>query len=301
MKKNLLKITISLFLLFVMQSVFAQARGDTTVIRLQKTVKQLQTEIEKQKVYFSKQLSETNKNINLLHAEVAAGKKKLTALSDSLDIRIANTQNNAEQQIHGVQQTVIKNAIQWIIVALVIILLLLAVLYGLFSLKQKSDKTDIIAQLSQTRSAIGESLIKEFGKQTELMNSQMELISQQKANSEIFINAKIDHSLALKVASEINLIERNINLMDTDTRGLKQLIRSMEKMKDNLAANGYEIPILLGKQFHEGMKVIVINSIPDENLRKGSEIITKVIIPQVNYNGKMIQSAQIEVSVGYKN
>ena len=35
-----------------------------------------------------------------------------------------------------------------------------------------------------------------------------------------------------------------------------------------------------------------------ENLEKGIEIITKIIKPQVNYKGVMIQSAQVEVSVG---
>ena len=295
MKKNLL---ISLLLVFVMQSVFAAETRDSVVVRLQKTVKQLQTDMENQKTDFSKQLLEANKSINLLRTEITAEKKKLTDLADSFGAQIANTQNNTEQQIHGVQQTVSKNALQWVIVALAIALLLSATLFGLLRRKQNSDKTDIIAQLSQTKSAIGESLIKEFDKQTELMNAQMELINQQKANAETSANTKLDHSLALKVASEINLIERNINLMDSDTKGLKQLVRSMEKMKDNLAANGYEIPTLLGKPFHEGMKVIVVNSIPDENLGKGSEIITKILIPQVNYNGTMIQTAQIEVSVG---
>jgi len=295
MKKNLL---ISLLLVFVMQSVFAAETRDSVVVRLQKTVKQLQTDMENQKTDFSKQLLEANKSINLLRTEITAEKKKLTDLADSFGAQIANTQNNTEQQIHGVQQTVSKNALQWVIVALAIALLLSATLFGLLRRKQNSDKTDIIAQLSQTKSAIGESLIKEFDKQTELMNAQMELINQQKANAETSANTKLDHSLALKVASEINLIERNINLMDSGTKGLKQLVRSMEKMKDNLAANGYEIPTLLGKPFHEGMKVIVVNSIPDENLGKGSEIITKILIPQVNYNGTMIQTAQIEVSVG---
>jgi hypothetical protein len=46
------------------------------------------------------------------------------------------------------------------------------------------------------------------------------------------------------------------------------------------------------------MKVIIINSIPDENLKADEEIITKIIKPQVNYNDKMIQAAQIEVSIG---
>ena len=72
----------------------------------------------------------------------------------------------------------------------------------------------------------------------------------------------------------------------------------MQKLKDNLSANGYEMPELLGKKYHQGMNVIVITSIPDENLQKEEEIITKILIPQVNYNDKMIQPAQIEVSVG---
>jgi hypothetical protein len=86
--------------------------------------------------------------------------------------------------------------------------------------------------------------------------------------------------------------------MDAIKNGLKQLQASVGKLKDNLSANGYEMPELLGKQYNQGMKVIVTSSIPDENLEKGSEIITKVLIPQVNFNDKMIQSAQIEVSVG---
>jgi hypothetical protein len=65
-----------------------------------------------------------------------------------------------------------------------------------------------------------------------------------------------------------------------------------------LAANGYEIPELLGKPFNEGMKAIITNSVPDENLEKGVEIITKIIKPQVDYQDKMIQTAQIEISVG---
>ena len=87
--------------------------------------------------------------------------------------------------------------------------------------------------------------------------------------------------------------------MDTGTKGLKQLSRSVDKIKDNLSANGYEIPALLGKPFNQGMKIVPVSTIPDENLETGVEIISKVIKPQVNYNDKMIQAAQIEVSVGY--
>jgi hypothetical protein len=107
-----------------------------------------------------------------------------------------------------------------------------------------------------------------------------------------------DHSLALKLADEITLMERNISLMDASTKGLKQLNRSIGKLKDNLAANGYEIPELLGKPYNDGMKAIITNTVQDETLEHGVELITKIIKPQVNYQDKMIQAAQIEVSVG---
>jgi len=37
---------------------------------------------------------------------------------------------------------------------------------------------------------------------------------------------------------------------------------------------------------------------PDENLKQGEQVITRIIKPQVNFKGVMIQAAQVEVSVG---
>jgi hypothetical protein len=266
---------------------------------LQQNVRQLRIDLKKQKADFSKQLSATNDSLVMLRSEIATAKKNTVAVADKLGLQIADTKTDATQQIQNVRDKVSANTLYWII-AVLAIALLSVVLFVLLRKKQKSDKTDLIAQLSQTKSSIEDSLVKEFGKQTELMDTQLELLKQQKEKENVStsVNAEPDHSLALKVASEINLIERNIKLMDAGTKGLKQLNRSVEKLKDNLAANGYEIPQLLGKQFHQGMKVIVASSIPDDNLDKGAEVITKILIPQVNYNGKMIQTAQIEVSVG---
>ena len=52
---------------------------------------------------------------------------------------------------------------------------------------------------------------------------------------------------------------------------------------------------MLGLPFKEGMKAIV-NFEWDENLKEGEQIITNIVKPQVNYNGVMIQTAQITVS-----
>jgi len=243
------------------------------------------------------QLSNTNKTIDSLEAQVHANNKAIMQTADEMGIKITASEKSANQKITEVDKSLSKNSLYGIIAVLSAVLLS-GLLYWLLSKRQRTDKTEVIEQLSQTKSSIEESLVKEFGKQTDLIESQLALLAQQKADSSKSANAEPDHSLALKVASEINLIERNINLMDKGTKGLKQLERSVGKLKDNLSANGYEMPELLGKQYHQGMKVIVTSSIPDDNLEKGSEVITKVLIPQVNYNDKMIQTAQIEVSVG---
>lgn len=104
-----------------------------------------------------------------------------------------------------------------------------------------------------------------------------------------------DHSLALKVADEIVRIETNLSRMDSSIRGYKQLSASVRRIKDNFAANGYEFVDMLGKPYNEGMKVIA-NFVPDETLPENAQIITSIIKPQINYNGVMIQAAQITVS-----
>jgi hypothetical protein len=86
--------------------------------------------------------------------------------------------------------------------------------------------------------------------------------------------------------------------MDSNVKGYKQLKKSIEKIKDNLNANGYEIIELLGKTYHPGLPVTIINSFPDENLEKDQEVISKILIPAVRYKDKIIQTAQIEVSIG---
>ena len=103
------------------------------------------------------------------------------------------------------------------------------------------------------------------------------------------------HELVLKIADEIVRIETNLSHMDANVRGYRQLARAVERIKANLKANGYEIVDMLGKPYHEGMKVTA-NFVMDETLAEGEQRITSIIKPQINYCRKMIQAAQITVS-----
>ena len=104
-----------------------------------------------------------------------------------------------------------------------------------------------------------------------------------------------DHRLVLALADEMVRMELNLKHMDPEAKGHRQLIRSLERMRNHLLSAGYEVVEMLGKPYEEGMKVVA-NFVLDETLPEGAQIITGITRPQVNYQGQMIQVAQITVS-----
>jgi len=246
----------------------------------------LKTEIGKLKT----QLFDTDKRIESLQTQTQANNDAINQTAQELGVIINETQTMTEKQIADVDKSLGKTKL-WAIIGILFAVIVSGIVYLLLRRKQQSDKTDIVAQLSQTKQSIDEKLVNEFAK----VADSLEALSQM---SKPLQTAEPDHSLALKVASEITLIERNISHMNKETKGLKPLIRAIERLKDNLLSKGYEMPELLGKPFVEGMKITIVTTIPDENLKKGIDVITKIIKPQVNFNEKLIQMAQVEVSVG---
>lgn len=113
--------------------------------------------------------------------------------------------------------------------------------------------------------------------------------------ADVGYKTNVDHNLATKVADEITRIETNLSRMDSSIRGYKQISKSIERIRNNYIANGYELVVLLNKPYDEGMKMNV-DFVIDETLPLGTRIITSVTKPQINYNGTMIQKAIVTVS-----
>jgi hypothetical protein len=261
---------------------------------LKKEIGTLNSKLSKTAVMFDSLLLKQKS----LQSQTESNSRAIAQTNNELGIKIKETGDKSDGKITAVSESLSKNSL-YAIIGVLSAMLLSALLYWLLSKKQKTDKTDFIDQLSKTKSSIEESLVKEFEKQTELMDSQLHSIEQQKSTLQETPNVEPDHSLALKVADQIVAIERSIGLMDEKTKGLQRIKNSITNLKDNLSANSYELPDLIGKPFNQGMKIIIASSIPDENLKKGEEIITRIVKPQVNFNDKMIQAAQVEVSIGY--
>lgn len=103
----------------------------------------------------------------------------------------------------------------------------------------------------------------------------------------------IGESTVLSLAGEIARMENNLRHMD-DVPGRRQVLRALERMKGAFLAEDYYIVPLLGHSYVNGMNATVV-FVPDESLEVGASVIQSVQKPQVNYQGKMIQSASITV------
>ena len=192
-------------------------------------------------------------------------------------------------------QDLLENRTLWGgIIAGVIIIILMFTVYIFYKRIKKGTST--IDDVRKAQNALQAAQAKMQESSVRLDNQMLTLIQHQIENiSTKSDNNKVDHSLAIKIADEIVRIELNLARMDSSVKGYKQLSKAVERIKNNFLANGYEIIDMLGKPYNEGMKVVA-NFVPDDNLKEGEQIITGITKPQINYNGQMIQSAQITVS-----
>lgn len=179
-------------------------------------------------------------------------------------------------------------------IAVAIVAILIGIAYWLT--KRIKRGTSSIDEMKRAQDALKMAQTKMHEESVSLDNKLLELAERQlNATPAVSKQEETDHSLALKVADELVRIQVNMSHMDASVKGYKQLAKAVQRIKDNFSANGYEIVDMLGKPYNEGMKATA-NFIVDETLEEGQRIITGIIKPQINYNGTMIQSAQITVS-----
>ncbi|MCX4290629.1 MAG: hypothetical protein OSJ36_02400 [Odoribacter sp.] len=192
-------------------------------------------------------------------------------------------------------QSVVKNRTIGGGIIIIIILFTLSVISWYLTKRIKQGNSSI-DKVRKAQDALQTAHLKMQEVAVKLDHRMMELFERQMVSASITaMGTQIDHSLVLKVADEIVRIEMNLSRMDASIKGYKQLIKAVQRIKDNFNANGYEIVDMLGKPYVAGIKAAV-TFIIDENLEHGQQIITKIIKPQINYQQQMIQAAQIEVS-----
>lgn len=294
------KIFITLAITFVAQGTFAANASDSLrtcfskIQATETTVQTLQRENETLKgdvKALNQTIESQNAEIDSLKSEIANTAQCIDALADSLNVNITNTRSEIQTSSETLSNSIAKKSQTglWIFIALALALVIVAFILGKLIAKRGNE----VASLSAKADKLNEEIVNRMASEM----SEMQNISKQISTLSNAPGAspESEQKLITTLADRITFMEMTLYKMDSSVRGHKQLSKSIKQMKDNLLANGYELVDMLGKDYHDGMKVTA-NFVEDEDLPQGKQVITGIIKPQINYKGKMIQSAQITVS-----
>ena len=215
-----------------------------------------------------KKTNQLNNDLSKSNLAISNNSKKITSTGNILKSISDNVDNNEKK----------------VLIAISVTLLIVLIVY-IFLNKKWNIETN---KISLKQKEILEKQLEDSQKLADWLTDKSSSELSSKPN-------ETDHSFAKRVADEIVRMSNNLSRMDDSIRGFKQLSASVRKLIQSLSSNDYEIIELLNKPYSSGMN-LEANFVIDEKIKKGAKIITRVIKPQINYKGKMIQSAQVEVS-----
>lgn len=293
MKDKIILLIILLFCEFVAN---AQLTDSIRIATLEQQNKSLQDKILKseQRIQELATLVASNyEKVNLLgeaiEQKVGGLRKQIDSIDESYGLRMTNT----ETVVQATDTRQHKSVVWGIVTASVLCLLLVATYFILR--KRIAKKGDDIELLRARADELNRQMVERMDKELAELQKIATTASAQSATVS-GNNDEPDHSLVRALAYGITRIEYNLHSMSPDVKGYKQLQIALRKMKDNLRANNYEIVDMLGKEYDEGMTLSNVTFKEDPDLEEGKQTITRVIQPQINYRGKAIQFADIEVS-----
>ena len=268
-----------------------EARGAlvTKVDSLSRVLSTTQKQVERLSVSCRQSELRQDAKIDTLYQSTKENELNIRSAAEKLGVEISSTNSllGGKADSADVQQRT------WIGIVIVLLLAILSLVIYLMLrsriLKGSADIEALHKKAEELNEQIVDKLAAEMSEMQKISESLSILSTSGSASSEP------DHSLILTLADRITFMEMTLSKMDESVRGYRQLSRSIEQMKNNMLANGYQIVDMLGKPYNDGMKVTA-TFMEDASLPEGTQKITGITKPQVNYKGVMIQAAQITVS-----
>jgi hypothetical protein len=264
--------------------------------KIREQYKSLNSQFVHQQVEHQKQVEQLTQNLEALNAQQLTSQNKLTQLTDSIALLDKNTTVRSEQLNQSMSYRTIS-----LMIGLLILLALMGISYWLLKKRQAENSKDLSTQVQQALESVRQSEEKMVQSDTQLADRLLEVVAQLKQSEQITKAGnqqhEPDHSLPLKLADEIHRMRKRLAALPEETKGLKPLSKSLERLEEELQEQGYEIIDYTGLKYTENMSVSA-RFVPSDDLEEGQSIINKVVTPQVNFKGVLIRMADIEVSVG---
>ena len=290
---------------------WAAEPNDPLTLHIQKTDKRIES-LEKNVKQNQESLSQLKKQLSEAAAESSAQKKALNAINSRLG-ELDGKQGSLEGSLTQLSldtdqktQTIDKNLTtqsQWYWISIAVLLSLLGLSYWYLRRRNDASEQSLSAQVKSAIDTVRSTEEKFAKSDTALADSLFEILNKLKvqemsstANGQVK-PAEADHHLPLKLADEIHRMSKRLASLPEDTKGLMPLQKSLERLESELAEQGYEIVDHTGVPYSENLSVKA-RFVPSDDLGPDQKIISKVVVPQVNYKGVMIRMADIEVSIG---
>ena len=261
-----------------------------------KQQKALISKITEQDEQHQLQIKTLNDDLKILEAKLQDSIKAHTQTVEEL-----NQLNKSTAETTATINDSIATRTIIVLIGLLLALGLIATSYLLLRKKQAKSTEDLSSQVKLALDNVRqteENIVKSDIQLADCLHEVLiQLKEQAKVTPVVQQNNEPDHSLPLKLADEIHRMRKRILALPEDTKGLKPLSKSLERLEDELSEQGYEIVDHTGMEFSENLS-IQSRFIPSDELEQGQSIISKVVTPQVNFKGVLIRMADVEVSVG---
>ena len=138
-------------------------------------------------------------------------------------------------------------------------------------------------------------------KMSEILENQLILLKNKKSEKEKMESIdKVDHSFPAQVGTEIFRMRKRISNMHDNTKGINALKNALMRLEVEFNKQGYEIYDLTGKLYKDGLIVKIVNTFEQDDLEPGVEIITRMITPQIAFDGVIVSHGEAELAVSSK-
>ena len=263
-----------------------------------KVLQDISNDLKKQSAELSNSQKQQQQKIVDLSQKLNAVEGKQTTLGGSIE----QLSNDTEEKTQAIDQTISTRS-SWYGAAIASLVLLVGSCYWYLRRRSEASELTLSAQVKKAIEGVRSTEERIAKSDTVLADSLFEILNKLKVQdlnptaTGSVKSAAPDHQLPLKLADEIHRMRKRLVSLPDDTKGLMPLQKSLERLDAELSEKGYEIVDHTGMVFTENLSVRA-RFVPSDDLGPDQKVISKVVVPQVNYQGVMIRMADIEVSIG---
>lgn len=287
------QITI-VILLFSSLGAFAQVTQEDLekeIKPLTQKVTSLQAENSKLKSEvgtLNSKLSNAYKSIDSLRSQTQENSNAISQTANELGIKIKETGDKNEGKITEVQDSLSKNSLYGIIGVLSAILLS-GLLYWLLSKRQQTDKNQLSNIIASTKTELTQESVKLDLQLLEVIEKQLKVADKLNATE-----PTIDHTFHKNSANELQRIANYVNTLAPESQEAIALQGSLGRLRNYFNASDYEITDFTGIEYDERIPMRIRETIFDDKIALGKEIVTKTWEPQIKFKNEIIQKAKID-------